>query len=119
MPEGLDWDLWLGPAPERPYHPAYHPWTWRNWWDFGTGQLGDLGCHILDAAFWALKLQAPLTIEAFHPQPAHKEIAPASLTVVYQYGQRGDLPRLLLALLQVIPPQFSLDRRWSRPIALG
>lgn len=47
MPEGLDWDLWIGPAPYRPYHPAYHPWTWRNWWDFGTGLLGDLGCHKL------------------------------------------------------------------------
>ena len=59
VPEGLDWDLWLGPAPQRPYHPAYHPWTWRNWWDFGTGLLGDLGCHKLSTVFKALKLGHP------------------------------------------------------------
>ena len=58
-PQSLHWDLWLGPAPERPYHPAYHPFNWRGWWDFGTGALGDMGCHILDAAFWALDLHAP------------------------------------------------------------
>ena len=57
MPTSLHWDLWLGPAPERPYHPAYHPFKWRGWWDFGTGALGDMGCHIIDAAFWALDLR--------------------------------------------------------------
>jgi predicted dehydrogenase len=51
VPEGLDWDLWLGPAPPRPYQPEYGPWTWRNWWDFGTGLLGDLGCHKLSTVF--------------------------------------------------------------------
>lgn len=64
VPEGLDWDLWLGPAPQRPYHPEYHPWTWRNWWDFGTGLLGDLGCHKLSTVFKALKLGHPTSIEA-------------------------------------------------------
>ena len=51
VPEGLDWDLWLGPAPARPYHAAYHPWRWRDWWDFGTGQIGDMGCHKLSTVF--------------------------------------------------------------------
>ena len=51
VPPGLDWDLWLGPAPERPYHPAYAPFNWRGWWDFGTGALGDIACHAMDAAF--------------------------------------------------------------------
>jgi predicted dehydrogenase len=64
VPATLDWDLWLGPAPYRPYHPAYHPWTWRNWWDFGTGLFGDLGCHKLSTVFKALKLGAPVSIEA-------------------------------------------------------
>ena len=56
VPSTLDWDLWLGPAPERPYHPAYVPFRWRGWWDFGTGALGDIGCHSLDPVFRALKL---------------------------------------------------------------
>ena len=64
VPDGLDWDLWLGPAPSGPYHPAYCPWTWRNWWDFGTGLFGDLGCHKLSTVFKALKLGHPVSIEA-------------------------------------------------------
>jgi len=56
VPATLDWNLWLGPAPERPYHPSYEPFNWRGWWDFGTGALGDMACHIMDAAFWTLDL---------------------------------------------------------------
>ena len=63
VPASLDWDLWIGPAAYRPYHPTYHPGTWRAWWDFGTGSLGDLGCHILDAPFWASKLKYPVSVE--------------------------------------------------------
>jgi predicted dehydrogenase len=93
LPPGLHWHLWLGPAPERPFHDVYFPGNkWYRWWDFGNGTMSDLGSHWNDFAFWALKLQAPLTIEAFHPQKAHPEIAPASLTVVYEYGARGSLP---------------------------
>jgi predicted dehydrogenase len=64
VPDGLDWDLWLGPAPYRDYHPEYHPQKWRSWIDFGTGSLGDMGCHILDPAFWALDLGSPISVEA-------------------------------------------------------
>src|SRR5262249_43402249 len=64
VPSTLHWDLWLGPAPERPYNPAYLPFVWRGWWDFGTGALGDMACHLMDGAFWALKLKYPLTVEA-------------------------------------------------------
>lgn len=64
MPDGMKWDLWLGPAPERPYHPAYHPWNWRGRWDFGTGALGDMACHILDIAMRALRLKYPEGVEA-------------------------------------------------------
>lgn len=63
IPKTLDWDLWLGPAPYRPYHPAYVPFTWRGWVDFGTGALGDMACHILDPVFWALKLKYPVAVE--------------------------------------------------------
>ncbi len=64
VPAGLDWDLWIGPAPMRPYHRAYHPLTWRCWWDFGCGMMGDRGAHTLDPVFWALKLGAPTSIDA-------------------------------------------------------
>ena len=59
VPANLDWDVWIGPAPWRPYHPAYHPFAWRGWWDFGTGALGDMGAHLIDQPFWALKLGHP------------------------------------------------------------
>ena len=63
-PDHIDWDLWIGPAPMRPYHPDYAPFKWRGWWDFGTGAPGDMGCHNSDAAYWALKLDAPTSVEA-------------------------------------------------------
>jgi len=64
LPNYLNWNQWLGPAPSRPYHPAYHPFAWRGFWDFGTGALGDMGAHILDQPFWALDLDFPDTIQA-------------------------------------------------------
>src|SRR5919198_253445 len=75
VPAGLDWDLWLGPAPERPFHSVYVPGPkWYRWWDFGGGTMSDLGSHWIDLPFWALKLRHPLTIEASGPPP-HPEIA--------------------------------------------
>ena len=92
VPAGLDWDLWIGPAPMRPFHDVYYPGPkWYRWWDFGNGTMSDLGSHWNDLAFWALKLEYPLTIEAGGP-PAHPEIAPASMWAKYEYGSRGDLP---------------------------
>ncbi len=64
VPSTLDWDVWIGPAPMRPYNPAYHPWSWRSWWDFGAGALGDMGCHVMDATYTALKLGYPTSVEA-------------------------------------------------------
>jgi predicted dehydrogenase len=91
-PAGLDWDLWLGPAPHRPYNSAYLPGPrWYRWWDFGNGTMSDLGSHSNDLPWWALKLDAPRSIEADGP-PVHPEIAPASMRTVYEYGPRGDLP---------------------------
>jgi predicted dehydrogenase len=86
VPEGLDWDLWLGPAPKRPYHPAYHPFAWRGWWDFGTGVLGDIGCHQLSPVFKALKLGHPAWVEAsssnhpFKPEITNETAPLASIT---------------------------------------
>ncbi len=95
VPDGLDWDLWLGPAPVRPYHPAYHPWRWRDWRDFGTGPLGDLGCHKLSTVFKALKLQYPISVEASCTE-IDPEIHPRSFKVKYEYPARGDMPPVTL-----------------------
>ena len=100
IPPGLDWDLWLGPAPERPFHSVYFPGPkWYRWWDFGNGTMSDLGSHWIDLPFWALDLKAPLVIEAQGPPP-HPEIAPASMQVTYQYGPRGTAPGIELSWYQ-------------------
>jgi len=100
IPDGLDWDLWLGPAPERPFHEAYWPGPkWYRWWDFGSGTMSDLGSHWIDLPFWALDLDAPKTVEAFGPPP-HPELAPASMHVTYTYGARGDRAPLSLTWYQ-------------------
>jgi len=64
VPDGLDWDLWIGPAPMRPYHTAYHPFSWRSWIDFGAGALGDMACHVMDASYSVLKLGSPTSVLA-------------------------------------------------------
>lgn len=91
-PPGVNWDLWIGPRQPRPYHPAYTPVTWRDFWDFGGGGLADFGCHDLDAAFWALDLAEPKTIEARPAGNMNDEIAPHGEVCYYQFGPRGDKP---------------------------
>ena len=92
IPSYLNWDLWLGPAPKRPYHNVYFPGPkWYRWWDFGNGTMSDLGSHWIDLPFWALNLDKPKTIEASGPKP-HAEIAPASMKVTYEYGARKEMP---------------------------
>jgi predicted dehydrogenase len=91
VPEGLNWDLWLGPAPERPYHPAYAPLVWHYWWDFGNGKLGNFGCHTLDTAVWALNLEHPTLIEASSTQ-LNKETTPLASTCHYKFPARGAQP---------------------------
>lgn len=95
IPQTLDWDLWLGPAPYRPYHPTYLPGEWRRWWDFGTGTLGDMGCHIIDPAWWALDLTYPTSVEA-EPGPFNEETYPQKTIVRCEFPARGDLPVLTL-----------------------
>ncbi len=92
VPENLNWDLWLGPAPFRPYHPRYLPgcMTWEQWWDFGNGCIGDMGSHLIDLPFWALKLRDPLTIEADGAQ-LREETYPEWLTVCWEHPARGDM----------------------------
>ncbi len=110
-PPFLDWDLWIGPAPMRPYHEVYFPGPkWYRWWDFGSGTMSDLGSHMNDLSFWALKLDSPLTVEAIGDKP-HAEIAPASMTAVYEYAARGDMPACKVTWYQgTHKPQIWLDK---------
>lgn len=104
VPAGLDWDLWLGPAAWREYHPVYMPFRWRGWWDFGTGALGDMGCHLIDVPFRALKLTYPESVEASMSQAWINdfeganltESAPMASTVYFQFPKRGNLPAVEL-----------------------
>jgi predicted dehydrogenase len=95
VPRSLKWDLWLGPAPWRPYHPAYVPFNWRGWWDFGTGALGDMGCHVMDVVFWGLRLGAPTSVEA-EVSDRHPETAPEWSIVRWEFPGRGGTPPVKL-----------------------
>jgi predicted dehydrogenase len=124
-PETLDWDRWLGPAPYRPYHPIYCPDKWRAWWDFGTGSLGDLGCHILDPVFWALKLKYPVSVEGCistywegfwkYTEPKN-ETYPRSTIVRYKFPARENMPEVKLSwwdggLMPARPDELEEGRR--------
>ena len=87
VPTHIDWDLWLGPAEERPYNPQYFGGSWRCFWAFGNGTLGDMACHHIDLSFWALGLRYPKTVEAFCETEPTKEVAPASLRVEYTFAE--------------------------------
>ncbi|QEG42604.1 Gfo/Idh/MocA family protein [Roseimaritima ulvae] len=95
VPDSLAWDLWLGPAPERPYHPDYAPFKWRGWWDFGTGALGDIACHYFDPVFRALQLGAPSTVEASSTQ-VNDETYPLGSMITFHFPARGDKAALKL-----------------------
>jgi predicted dehydrogenase len=90
VPAGLDWDLWLGPAPERPFNRAYLPFVWRGWTDFGCGALGDMGCYSYDTIFRVLKLEAPSSIEASSSE-RFEETYPVASIVRYEFPARGDM----------------------------
>lgn len=124
VPETLDWDLWLGPAPKRPYHTAYHPKRWRSWIDFGTGALGDMGCHILDPVFWALKLKYPASVESSFANTYNREQQKRSLEETYpvgsmihfEYPAREQMPAVEITwydggLMPKRPAELEQDRR--------
>jgi len=115
-PATLAWDLWLGPAPLRPYHPAYAPFKWRGWWDFGCGALGDMACHLMDAAFWTLDLGRPVRIEP-EATKLYTETAPASSRISYSFAARGARPEVKLVwrdggLYPPRPPEVADDLQW-------
>jgi predicted dehydrogenase len=91
VPEHLDWDLFIGTAPFRPFHPAYHPFKWRGWWDFGTGALGDMGCHTANMAFMALGLGSPVSAEARNSDFS-RDSFPTWSVITLDFPARGELP---------------------------
>ena len=91
IPAHLHWEQFIGPAPMRPYHASYHPFKWRGWWDFGTGALGDMGCHTANLPFMALKLEHPTAIRA-ESETLNRETYPGWATVHYEFPARGDMP---------------------------
>ena len=95
VPATLSWDLWLGPARARPYHPSYLPFVWRGWWDFGTGALGDMACHLMDPTFWALNLGAPSAVEATC-DALLPDSGPKWSVITYEFPIRGDQPAMKL-----------------------
>ena len=113
-PSTLDWDLWLGPAPHRPYHPAYVPFRWRGWWDFGSGGLGDMGIHNLAPVFAALHLGPPASVHA-SSTPLYPETVPMAALVHYQFPSNGVQPAIRLhwydgGLLPPRPEELEDDR---------
>ncbi len=119
VPDGLNWDLWIGPSPMRPYHPCYHPFAWRGWWDFGTGVLGDIGCHNLSAAFKALKLGWPESVEACSthwsaPSEIRHETAPLASIITFRFAAEGDRPEVVIkwydgGMMPPLPKQVGTD----------
>jgi predicted dehydrogenase len=97
-PQELDWDLWLGPSAERPYNSVYAPKSWRGFYDFGNGQLGDWACHTLDAPFWALDLGMPYKVEASIPEGSFNDrsFMPDSSTITFNFKKRGKKPAVKL-----------------------
>lgn len=130
VPDGLDWDLWIGPAPMRPYHTAYHPTSWRAWWDFGCGALGDMACHVMDPAYQCLKLGYPSSVTthmAYNVIPnetgpwgrrvKYDDGFPPGTIVYFTYPERGpNLPPVKLhwydgGLLPERPEELEPERR--------
>jgi len=100
IPDHLKWDLFIGPARYRPYNSVYHPWNWRGWWDFGTGALGDMACHIMDPIFKALKLQYPTQVEA-SSSPINTESPPQAEVVRYSFPARSNMPKVNMPAVEV------------------
>jgi predicted dehydrogenase len=92
VPPGVNWDLWIGTRAMRPYSPAYTPVTWRDFWAFGSAPIGDMACHNLDPAFWALDLREPVSIEATCPGTVDSEMCPIGTIYRYKFGPRGQMP---------------------------
>lgn len=100
VPDYLDWDLFLGPAKERPYNSVFHPWNWRGWWDYGTGALGDMACHIMQVAFKSLNLLYPIRVEG-SSTPLFPDCAPNAQHVKLTYPARDNMPKVAMPEVEI------------------
>ncbi|MFP6871903.1 MAG: Gfo/Idh/MocA family oxidoreductase [Verrucomicrobiales bacterium] len=113
IPKGMDWEQWIGPAPMRDYNAGYAPFKWRGWWDFGTGAMGDMGCHIVDHPIWALELGSPTSVESvvtldgseLEGKP-NREMYPIAAVIHYEFPSRGQLPPVKMTWYEggLMPP---------------
>lgn len=119
-PEHLDWDLWLGPAPKRPYSEGVHPFAWRGFYEYGNGRLGDFGCHYIDLVHWALDLRYPTRVHARGPEPDDVS-TPEWLVVDYDYPSRGEAPPVHLSWHGNLKPEILNELRDAdgRPVEWG
>jgi hypothetical protein len=108
VPSTLEWDLWLGPAPARPYHPCYHPLTWRSWWDFGSSMMGDRGVHTIDPIYWALDLGNPISIDG-NATDINPDTHPIACLVRYEFAARGSKPPVTLTWYDGLRPPRPKD----------
>jgi predicted dehydrogenase len=109
IPKGLHWDEWLGPAEKRDYHDGLHPFAWRSWCEFGTGTLGDMGCHVLDGVFWAMKLAEvkKFTVECVAQKGGSREMFPQDNHIRWSFPARDGKPALTVN---------SYDRQWPQVV---
>jgi predicted dehydrogenase len=121
VPPTLDWDLWLGPAPYRPHvgNRTYYPFVWRGWWDFGTGALGDMACHFIDPAFWALNLGHPTSVRAMSTS-VNSETAPSASVIEYEFPARQDMPPVKLTWYDgELKPALPAELEPGRSLGVG
>ncbi|MCC6930413.1 MAG: Gfo/Idh/MocA family oxidoreductase [Gemmatimonadaceae bacterium] len=116
VPPTFDWDLWLGPAAERPFHPGYAHFNWRGWWDFGTGAMGDMACHIMDASFWVLGLKYPTRVIP-ESTGLFAETAPKMSRITYEFPAANGRPAVTLtwrdgSLYPPRPEEWGMARDW-------
>ena len=100
VPKTLNWDLFIGPAPMRPFNEIYTPWNWRGWWDFGTGAFGDMACHVLDPVYRALKLGYPEKIRGTST-PFNTESAPQAEMVEFSFPLRENMPKIAMPPVKI------------------
>jgi len=137
VPQGLDWESWIGPAPMRPFaakwpadhavrglksfhkqEQVYHPFVWRGWWDFGTGALGDIACHSVNPIFWALEeMKGPFSVEA-ESGPFNDEMYPEWSVITYRFPRHGGAPELKFVWydggkMPPRPAELEADRPWN------
>jgi predicted dehydrogenase len=108
VPATLNWDLWLGPAPRREYNASIHPFAWRGYWDFGTGALGDMGCHTMNLAYMSLRLGAPASVRCEVDGEINNVSPPNGCRVTYDFVARGDLPAVRMYWYEVRRPPREL-----------